>query len=349
MSNALAVIDKQKKWLDTPGAKQAIQKQLPQHIKAEQMVRATLLAMNKNPAIAECSKPSIWQSVLDASSLGLDCSGLLGSGYLVPYGKTCTFIPGYRGLIDLARRSGEVKSIHAVLVRAGDHFEEVQGTGPSRGIVHKRSTEPDMSDNAIIAAYAVAVLHDGTEEWEVMYRSEIDAIKNKAKAKFGPWVDHFGEMARKTVIRRLIKTLPLSVEKAQMLAKAVDMDDSRMYDGAQIADSPSEPLPDAAGESESRADALADELAGDEPIDTTATVVDDDSALTACVEAWSKVRGLAVEDAAKCVAAWLKNTHNIAAENATPEQLADLLDKIGTKGAIKWSLHEKIIAESIPV
>lgn len=275
MSNALAVIDKQKKWLDTPGAKQAIQKQLPQHIKAEQMVRATLLAMNKNPAIADCTKASIWQSVLDASSLGLDCSGLLGSGYLVPYGKTCTFIPGYRGLIDLARRSGEIKSIHAVLVRDGDHFEENQGTGAGRGIVHKRSADPDMDDSAIIAAYAVAVLHDGTEEWEVMYRKEIEAIRDKARAKGGPWKDHFGEMARKTVIRRLIKTLPLSVEKAQTLVRAIDMDDTRMYGGAQSTEHPTEPLPaDAGDDTASRADALASEL-GDDGTDDPDNFADD--------------------------------------------------------------------------
>lgn len=256
MTTALAKIDTVKKWLDTPGAQAAIQKQLPAHIKPEQMVRAALLAMNRNPAIASCNKASIWQSVLDASSLGLDCSGLLGSGYLVPYGTTCTFIAGYRGLIDLARRSGEIKSIHAVLVRNGDHFEEVQGTGPNRGIVHKRSSEPDMSDNAIIAAYAVATLHDGTEEWEVMYRREIDAIRDKARARGGPWKDHYGEMARKTVIRRLIKTLPLSVEKARTLAEAMDRDDTRMYGVAQSATTPEMPEIEPA----STADALADEL-----------------------------------------------------------------------------------------
>ncbi len=143
---------------------------------------------------------------------------MLGHAYLVPYGETATLIVGYKGLIDLARRSGQLSTIFARIVYQRDQFEYAYGL--TERLEHIPANVDDSGD--IQAAYAVARLKDGGTQFEVMSKREIDAIRDRSKAsKNGPWVTDYAEMAKKTVLRRLCKMLPASVE----LARAVALDE----------------------------------------------------------------------------------------------------------------------------
>ena len=212
--------------------KPKIASMLPKHITAERMLKALFVAASKTPKLLECSQESIVKSLMDASSLGLDCSGTLGSAYLVPFKNKkkdpatgretwiteCQLIPGYRGLIDLARRGGQVALIEAHAVYAQDEFDIEYGT--VNKIYHKPYLGADRREE-FTGFYAVATFRDGTKQPEFMTVADVIKIKNQSKAgKFGPWVDHFSEMARKTVVRRLCKYLPLSPE----LEKALEID-----------------------------------------------------------------------------------------------------------------------------
>jgi len=197
---------------------------LPKHITPERMLKALFLAASKTPALFSCTQESLIKSLMDASSLGLDCSGTLGSAYLVPFQNRkknvteCQLIPGYRGLIDLARRSNEISSIEAHPVYAQDQFEVSFGTNPV--LVHKPYLKPDRKPQ-YICFYAVATLKDGSKQIEVMTLADVEKIRGMSKmGTSGPWKDHFGEMGRKTVVRRIVKYLPMSAE----LEKALQLD-----------------------------------------------------------------------------------------------------------------------------
>ena len=207
---------------------------LPRHITPDRMLKALMVAASKTPALFECTQESICKAIMDASSLGLDCSGTLGSGYLVPFNKSmkdaqgrwqsrkeCQFIPGYRGLIDLARRGGQIADIQVHAVYNQDTFTIEYGTSPE--IKHTPYTGADRA-NEIIGVYAVAFFKDGGKHPEFMTIADINVIrdetmrKNRQKEPSGPWADHYIEMAKKTVIRRLCKTLPLSPEVERAFA-----------------------------------------------------------------------------------------------------------------------------------
>ena len=158
--------------------------------------------------------------------------GALGEGYLVVYNnkikvngvekwvKQAQFIPGYRGLITLARRSGEISTLYAEAVYKGDVFNVELGL--EEKLEHKPNYDSEERDDPkhLAFAYAVAKFKDGSFQFVVMSRKQIDKIRARSKsAKSGPWVTDFEEMSKKTTIRRLSKALPLTVE----LAKAVEL------------------------------------------------------------------------------------------------------------------------------
>lgn len=197
--------------------REGIASRLPAHMRhlTDRMVKIALTAAAKNPKILDCSRESVLMSIMQAAELGLEPGGALGEGYLVPYGSTCQFIPGYRGLISLARRSGQIISIEAHLVREGDEFDFSLGLEPT--LVHRPNLEKEDL-GAIRFVYAVAKIRGGGTQHEVMSKAEIEAIRKRSRASgSGPWVTDYGEMARKTVIRRLFKYLPVSVEMARAL------------------------------------------------------------------------------------------------------------------------------------
>jgi recombination protein RecT len=226
----------------------AVAEVLPKHLTAERILKAALIAASKQPKLLQCTRDSFVKAVMVASELGLDCSGTLGSSYLVPYGRECALIIGYRGLIDLARRSGEISSIEAHVVYEEDNFAYELGMYPK--LTHQRNLESECDDSKIRYVYMVATLKDGTKQVEVMTRAQVEKIRAGSKAGHkGPWVEHWGEMARKTVVRRGIKYLPLSPE----LQQRIHDDDERSGYMTEVA-SAADHLP------ERRTEALADRL-----------------------------------------------------------------------------------------
>lgn len=194
------------------------------HLTPERLTKVALLAASRNPQLYDCTPPSLLSCLMTAASLGLDPSGgSLGEAYLIPFrnnkaGVTeCQIIVGYRGLIALARRSGEIQSIEARVVYEDDSFELEYGLTPR--LRHVPKFDGDKSDEKIRYVYAIARLKDSDEpQVEVMTREQVEAIRGRSRAgRSGPWVTDYAEMSRKTVVRRLVKYLPLSAESVQAI------------------------------------------------------------------------------------------------------------------------------------
>jgi recombination protein RecT len=163
----------------------------------------------------ECDPLTICGCVIQAAQLGLEPDGVLGECYLVPFlnsktkKKECQLIPGYQGLLKLARNSGELKFVNAQVVREKDFFEFVEGTDPF--LTHKRAAGDRGKP---IAYWACASLKTGGFQFNVMTRREVEEHRDRfSKAKdTGPWKDDFDTMALKTCLRKLCKLLPRSTQ-----------------------------------------------------------------------------------------------------------------------------------------
>lgn len=192
---------------------------LPKHMTADRLARIALTELRKTPALARCDQTSFLGAVMQCAQLGLEPGNALGHAYLLPYGNVVQLIVGYRGMIDLARRSGQILSIEARAVYAADKFHVSLGLNPD--LIHEPNW--DSGDRGELRfVYSVAKLKDGGTQFEVMSRQDVERVRSQSKAgKSGPWVSHFEEMAKKTVIRRLFKYLPVSIE----LATAVSLDE----------------------------------------------------------------------------------------------------------------------------
>jgi len=195
-------------------------------ITPERIQKIVVAACNADEKLAACTPESIWSSVQKSIQLGLEPCSPLGHSYLVPFKNKgvaeATLIVGYKGLLVLARRSGEIKSISVGIVRKGDLFKEVRGTNPS--IIH----EPDESHTGKPTHY-YAVVHyvGGGETFEVLTVAEVLTFRDRSRASgSGPWVTDFDAMAIKTAIRRALKTAPLSAD----LADAIETDERNEID-----------------------------------------------------------------------------------------------------------------------
>jgi recombination protein RecT len=197
-------------------------KMLPKTLSIERLLKVAQIAATTTPALAKCDVPSLVGAIGQCAQMGLEPNTVLGHAYLVPFNtkrkdsagnerwvNSVQVIIGYKGLIDLARRSGQIVSIAAHEVCENDHFELVYG------LDEKLNHRPAMEDRGrLIGFYAVAKLKDGGHSFEFMSVHQVQEIMagTQSKGKYGPWKDNFVEMGRKTVIRRLAKYLPLSIE-----------------------------------------------------------------------------------------------------------------------------------------
>jgi len=221
MSQELAVSPskKIKSLLEGPDFQAAVEKAIPSHLKPERFVRIALSAMTRTPKLYDCTPESLFRCLLDLSALGLEPDGR--RAHLIPYGKECTLIIDYKGLAELAMRSGIVSNIHADVVCENDTFEY------DRGELKKHAIDFRKARGAMFAAYALVRFKDGTEKCEVMNKDQIEVIRKRSRAgNAGPWKTDFDEMAKKTVFRRLSKWLPLSAE----FRDALEKDDDELTD-----------------------------------------------------------------------------------------------------------------------
>lgn len=252
----------------------------PDHIKARRMMRMCMTVVQQNPKLLDCTKESLLGAIMTAAQLGLypDVS-VLGHAYFVPFKGKVVFIAGYKGLIDLAGRGGMVTSIMGYAVYEGDAFEFEYGLNPT--LKHKPSGEP-LEERELTHVYAIARIRgEPIAQFVVMTKGEVDAIRAKSPARDkGPWVTFYEPMSIKSVIRRLVKYLPISSE----LQRAVGLDEHADVGLDQGLESVGEEaieglLPEdevvldaefeVEGEEEesgaSKLDDLADKMSGDEP------------------------------------------------------------------------------------
>lgn len=225
-NNTRAIVPAQQKLQTLRGlfdrSKSSLASVLPKHLTPDRLLKITLSAASRTPALLDCTPESILLAVMQCAQLGLEPNTPLGLAYILPYEnrkngkKEAQFLPGYRGLIRLAQQSGEISDLRSRVVYQGDHFHV------EYGLHEKLEHIPAMSgeNREIIAVYAVATIKgSSTPHMEVMTLNEVVAIKNRSRSGgSGPWVTDLAEMARKTVIRRICKSLPLSVEMVTALA-----------------------------------------------------------------------------------------------------------------------------------
>lgn len=193
----------------------AIKEALPKSkgLEAERLTRMTLTTLKTNPKLLECSIESLLGCCLQSAQLGLE-PNLLGSCYFVPYKGQVSFQIGYKGLIDLVTRKGEVINLVAQEVREGDLFEYEYGRNET--LKHIPAAHSDRGE--IKYFYAYANLKNGGFAFQVMHLSEIEKIRDNYSVSYkfdknnSIWGKHFESMALKTVIKRLIKYLPISTE-----------------------------------------------------------------------------------------------------------------------------------------
>ena len=188
---------------------------LPAHLTPERFSRIALNALQRTPKLQDCTQGSLFKCLLDMAAMGIEPDGR--RAHLIPYGNEVTLILDYKGLLELVRRSGDVVSIRSELVCENDEFSWENGK-----VTHKidwRKPRGEMQ-----AVYAEAVLKSGETQTATMTKDEVDAIRKRSRSgNNGPWATDYGEMAKKTTLRRLCKLLPLSPEIAEHVDKDQDI------------------------------------------------------------------------------------------------------------------------------
>jgi len=189
-------------------------KALPRHLTPERFARIAITALTRTPKLQSCTPESLMKCLLDLSAAGLEPDGR--KAYLIPYGSEATVVIGYMGLVELMRRSGDVTSIRAELVCEFDSFSW-------HNSIIEHSIDWTSGRGETHAVYAEASLKNGDKQSAVMTKEEVEKIRGRSRAgKSGPWVTDWGEMAKKTVVRRLAKMLPLSSEIMEQVTRDDD-------------------------------------------------------------------------------------------------------------------------------
>lgn len=220
--------------IESNAFKNAVASALPAHLRPDRFVRVAITALTRVPKLAECDKTSFLNCMMQLSQFGLEPDGR--NAHLIPFWNSkrnvmeCQLIIDYKGLVDLAMRSGKIAYIHADKVCANDAFEY------DKGVVKKHEVNFKEPRGDAYAYYALCRFKDGTEKCEAMTKDEVTKIRHRSKAaNNGPWVTDFDEMGKKTVFRRLSKWLQLSPEYRDALDADTDAIEEYRFDTAKLA------------------------------------------------------------------------------------------------------------------
>jgi recombination protein RecT len=205
----------------------AMKKVLPKHLTPERMAMIAFTAMRRTPKLMQCSQASIIGSIMTAAMLGLEPSGPLGHGALIPYGTECQFQPMYQGLLELARRSGLVRDIQARVVYKGDHYVFRYGLDPTIEHIPMEGDGAENPNREATHVYCIIRFVNGGVQWEQMSMKQVLAHamkfspswqeKEKAFKADSAWAKHPEAMGLKTVIKRVLKMSPKSPEMADAM------------------------------------------------------------------------------------------------------------------------------------
>lgn len=202
MSNQLTTL---KSTLTSAAMREQFARALPQHLSPERFTRIAITALTRTPKLLDCTPESLMRCLLDLSAFGLEPDGR--RAHLIPYKDQCTLVIDWKGLAELAMRSGIIAKLHADIVCEGDEFEF------NLGEVTKHKVDFCKPRGEMYAAYALAQTKTGEVFACVLSKEEIEAVRKRSRAgTSGPWVSDYNEMAKKTAFRRLSKWLPLSAE-----------------------------------------------------------------------------------------------------------------------------------------
>lgn len=203
---------------------------LPDQVGVQRFVRVAITIVRTNPKLMACEGMSIVAALMQSAQLGLEPNTPLGQAYVIPYknkrvinGKDtyvdeAQFQIGYKGLITLALRTGEYKAIYAHEVYKNDSFEYTYGL--DKNLHHVPADEPEGEP---IKYYAVYHLKNGGYDFVVWSKTRIDHHSKKyskavQKGWTSPWATDYDGMAKKTVLKEVLKYAPKSIEFAQQLA-----------------------------------------------------------------------------------------------------------------------------------
>lgn len=200
-----------------------IKKALPSVITPERFTRITLSALSTNPKLAQCTPQSFLGAMMTAAQLGLEPNTPLGQAYLIPYwnGKQnrleCQFQIGYKGMIDLAYRSGDILTIQAQIGHKNDELIAEYGTECRLKFVPKLNGDRGEPVNV----WAMFKTKDGGYGFEIMTLDDVREHARKFSKSFnnGPWVTNFEEMAKKTVLKKVLKYAPLKSEFVRQISQ----------------------------------------------------------------------------------------------------------------------------------
>jgi len=218
--------------------KPEIEKVLPEHVTPDKFMRVVLTAISQSPQLYRADRRSLLTSCIKAAQDGLLPDGREAAlvifktrDKVIENGKEVErwvdkvqYMPMVAGILKKVRNSGELLSLSANVVYEKDTFRYwIDDAGEH--ITHEPNVLTD-DRGKLRAVYAIAKTKDGGVYTEVMSRGQIEQVRNVSKAKdSGPWKDWYDEMARKTVIRRLAKRLPMSTD-----LEAVIRSDDELYD-----------------------------------------------------------------------------------------------------------------------
>ncbi len=201
--------------------KSYLEKILPNEMSADRMIMSTIAELKNNKDLNKCDPKSICGGILRIAQMGLEVGSMLGKVWLIPRDGEATLMLGYRGMLDLIRRSPDVFSIKSACVYSNDLFEFEDGSTPNVKHVRKWTDR-----GTLLGVFAIVIMKNGYFQFEMMSKEEVDKIRYKSPGKnSGAWVNYYDEMAKKTVIRRLFKTAPSSIE----LTLAIELDEKSEY------------------------------------------------------------------------------------------------------------------------
>ena len=227
------------------GRRETIAAILPKTMDVDRFIKVAWMACTKNPELLACTPQSLLGSIIEAAELGLEPTGSLNRAWLLPYkvnvapkGSTPKYemqaqlMIGYAGLSDLARNNGDVTKIESRVVYEGDTFEARYGTDP--GITHLPAFAT-VDPTKITHVYAIAFFPTEEPQFDVMTREQVDGIRARARgANTGPWSTDYAEQARKTVVRRLTKSLALSPASQDAIQRDIDREVGQIVVGPTV-------------------------------------------------------------------------------------------------------------------
>ena len=252
-----------------------VAKVLPTHMTPDRFIRVALTALTRTPKLLDCTKESLLRCMMDLSASGLEPDGR--HAHLIPYGKECTLVIDYKGIVAIVRRDPAVADVQCFTIRENDRATWENG-------VINHSFEVGKPRGEVIATYTKITWADGRVSTGEPFEKE-DAERSRKSSKSGnagPWKDHYTEMWKKSNIRRDSKMWSLMPEVLDALDKDDDRIEERVVTGREV---PTAKVPDLAaprpttGAPEMQAADLT--LSADEP--------------TALQQFWSKIRAVGID------------------------------------------------------